>query len=359
MSATTPRVGFYLPEDDGSEPVNVATDLNDNLEKIDATIGFVPALEATPPSNTFNGMGRYNTDSGKVSFLKAATWTQILAEGATFLSNILMGAANRIGIGTTTPAAIVDVAVTNTATVPLLRYKASGEAYPRVQVDNNGIRLGGGSLTPETRIYRPAPDQLSITGGVNVETNLNVAGYLGVNSMDISGNLGIGGVIYTDLHVNGDFSAGGTGYIATIRKLVDTTRTSTTTLANDPELFVNLDANSVYMIETYLIISGSNAGDFQYSWTGPTGSSGLRWSLGPSAASTNREDTTMRSGIHQLTTAVIVGVHSDASFSGAQDTMVITTTTAGQLILKYAQGTSSATATTLRAGSLMQIRKVA
>ncbi len=45
MASTTPRLNLYMPADDGSEPINVATDLNDNLEKVDASIGFVPATE--------------------------------------------------------------------------------------------------------------------------------------------------------------------------------------------------------------------------------------------------------------------------------------------------------------------------
>jgi hypothetical protein len=194
MSDTTPRLGLYKPEDDGSEPINVATDLNDNLEKIDALVGFVPATEAVPPPVTYDGMGRYNTDSGKVSFLKSLTWTQLLSAGATFVGNIILDTANRIGIGVASPAAIVDVEVANATTVPLAKYKSTAEGNPKLQIDYDGIRAGAGTSATDVRIYRSASNQWSVVGAVSMGSTLAVTGTSTLADVDAN-NVGIDGTL--------------------------------------------------------------------------------------------------------------------------------------------------------------------
>src|SRR6188768_3523034 len=196
MSSTTPRVGLYMPADDGSEPINVATDLNDNMEKLDSTMGFVPATSVTPPSTTYNGMARYNTDDSRVYYYKnGTTWTQLLAAGANFLANLLIDSAYRIGIGTATPGALIDIAVSSITAVPIMKVKATGEAYHRIELNHDGIRIGGGTTAPETRIYRPTTNQLNIVGSVAMSNNLSVTGSTAVTSLDVSGNMSIGGTI--------------------------------------------------------------------------------------------------------------------------------------------------------------------
>lgn len=194
MSDTTPRLGLYKPADDGSEPINVATDLNDNLEKIDSLIGFVPATEAVPPAITYDGMGRYNTDSGKVTYLKGMTWTQLLSAGVTFIGNIILDAANRIGIGVASPAAIVDVEVTDVTTVPMIKYKSTAEGNPRLQLDSDGVRVGAGTSATDVRIYRSASNQWSVVGDVSLGSTLAVTGAATLADLDAD-NVGIDGTL--------------------------------------------------------------------------------------------------------------------------------------------------------------------
>jgi hypothetical protein len=200
MSETTPRLGLYKPADDGSEPINVATDINDNLEKIDTLVGFVPATDSTPPSTTYDGMARYNTDSGKAFFLKGVTWTQLLSAGVEFVGNIILGAANRIGIGVSSPAAIVDVEVTSATAVPLAKYKSTAEGNPRLQIDSDGIRSGPGTTATDVRIYRSSANQWSFVGAVSLGSTLGVTGAttladLDANNVGVDGTLDVAGAV--------------------------------------------------------------------------------------------------------------------------------------------------------------------
>lgn len=199
MGSLTPKLGLYMPADDGSEPINVATDLNDNLEKIDSNIGFVPSTSVTPPAIVYDGAATYETDTGRAKFRKGLAWNYLLSAGATFLSNVSLDAAYRFAIGTATPGALFDMLVTSITSVPILRARQSNEAQPRMQLDHDGIRFGGGSVTPETRIYRSASNQLSVVGNVSVGSSLSVTGTstMGATSMasaDVDGTLVVDGV---------------------------------------------------------------------------------------------------------------------------------------------------------------------
>jgi len=226
MSDTTPRLGLYKPADDGSEPVNVATDLNDNLEKIDSLIGFVPATDAVPPAITYDGMGRYDTDTGKVRYFKnGTTWTQLLSAGASFVGNIILDAANRIGIGVASPAAIVDVDVTDATAVPLAKYKSTAQGNPRLQIDYDGIRAGAGTSATDVRIYRSASNQWSVVGAVSLGSTLAVTGTSTLADVDTA-NLDVGGT----LDVSGAANFTGTAEVSNMAILTGQRGTATVVL---------------------------------------------------------------------------------------------------------------------------------
>lgn len=360
MSGTTPRLALYTPADDGSEPINVATDLNDNLERIDNAVGFVPSTSAVEPTSPFDGMATYETDTGVAKFRKALTssWAQLLAAGSTFASNILLNTANKIGIGIGSPVAILDVVVSTITANPLIKFKQASESQPRLQIDYDGIRLGGGSSTTDARIYRPSAAQLNFTGNAVMENTLSVTGDTSVGVLSVSGDITLGGDVVTDLNVVGDISATGKGYTRIIRKTADTLRTSTTTAAVDPDLLVTLEANTTYLIELNMFMSGT-AGDLKTSWNMPAGALMYRWALGPDVGATSNANISMRSSVHLAATEVTYGVFSESSWSGASETIVIfMSSTAGVVQLKFAQNSSSATPSGLRAASFMKVTRI-
>lgn len=366
MASNTPRLGLYMPDDDGSEPINVATDLNDNLEKLDASTGFVPATESTPPTGVFSGMGRYNTDSGKASFWNAisSTWTQILTAGSTFLSNLLLGDSFRIGIGAAVPSAIIDVVINNVFATPLLKYKQTSEAFHRFEINHDGIRIGGGSALPETRIYRPAPNQINIVGSVALSNDLSVTGATAVGNLDVSGDLVLGGsvvgdlTVTADMYVDGELNGFGINVPIVIRKTANATRTNTTVSAVDADFQFPLLANSSYLVELILVVAGPS--DIKIGYNFPTGTTGTRWLLGMPSTGTNANDTTMNTAATGITAEFVYGTHNSTVFHHLRDEMCINTSaTAGTLQFKWAQGVANAVAATILANSVMRITRVA
>lgn len=69
----TPRLGLYRPKADGSENVNVLTDLNNNLDKIDQYVGFmtVPTQAARLAVAGFVGQAVRQADTGALYVLTA------------------------------------------------------------------------------------------------------------------------------------------------------------------------------------------------------------------------------------------------------------------------------------------------
>lgn len=69
----TPRLGLYRTASDGSENVNVLTDLNNNLDKLDTYAGFVsiPNQAARLATTGFVGLAVRQTDTGALYVLTA------------------------------------------------------------------------------------------------------------------------------------------------------------------------------------------------------------------------------------------------------------------------------------------------
>lgn len=139
-------------------------------------------------------------------------------------------------------------------------------------------------------------------------------------------------------------------------KAADTSRVTTTTLANDPDLLVSVAASAWYWIDCVLTYEGSTQGssDLKYAWSVPTG-------------------TTMACQQEGITTAGastagfargVSGGTAGTSGAGNQWTMRIsgtvkTSTTPGTLVLQWAQNTSNGVATIVHAGSGMFLRRMA
>lgn len=368
MATTSPRLSLYMPADDGSEPINVATDLNDNLEKIDASIGFVPATEASPPVSPYNGMGRYNTDTGRASYWRAGTssWVQLLTSGVEFANNIIINTANRLGIGTTTPGAILDAIVTSITSVPLLRFRQTSEGFPRFQIDSDGIRLGSGTVASDVRIYRPTSNQLAIQGSVSMNSGLSVTGTLAADSLNISGNISLDGVVDTDLQVTGtvtvdtELAGGGIGVTHYRRRTSDLARASVTTPAVDSVFDYDTVANGVYLVEMFIFYAGLNTADFKCSWNVPVGSGGPRWCLGMPSANSDASNTSIVTTTTGFTSEFSYGTQTTTAFAGAREVLTIATgASAGVIQFKWSQATSSGTGSILRAGSTMRVTRIA
>lgn len=146
-------------------------------------------------------------------------------------------------------------------------------------------------------------------------------------------------------------------------KTAATTRTSTTVLADDPDLTLSLAASAVYDVIFYLHYAAISAAQFKTAWTVPASATGVRSARGLASTvsdSVNGGVGDVRSGVHAFATAVTYGDRNNASNQCfALEEARVTTTTAGTLAIQWAQVTSNATGSVLSAGSYMRVKRIA
>jgi len=146
---------------------------------------------------------------------------------------------------------------------------------------------------------------------------------------------------------------------AIVYKTGSTSATSDTTVDADPHLTSAVDANSTYVGYFVLFMTGTDASDFKYSLTVPTGATGFHVPMGLGTAVTDSAAGTLNvNGTSTFSTTKAVG--TDASFTTVAMIHVVvnTSVTAGSVTLQWAQNTSDATATQLFAGSYLLLWKM-
>jgi hypothetical protein len=151
-----------------------------------------------------------------------------------------------------------------------------------------------------------------------------------------------------------------------IRKPSSTARTSTTTLADDPDLTFQLAANSVYFVEfmiKYATPGASGTAGFKTGWTVPSGASGNRTSVGAGSAATDTgaDNMATHTGVHGYATAETYGsrLTSTTNQLWLIETSTVNTSSAGTCAFQWAQQTSNASATTVFSDSIMRITQLA
>lgn len=138
--------------------------------------------------------------------------------------------------------------------------------------------------------------------------------------------------------------------------------TSSTALQNDDELVLPVEASAVYEMALVLFhdSDATVAGDIKIAWTGPAGAA-LSW--GVHGANTSVTTSTGVGSVNMQTRTIA----EFASFGGGDSAgttalafgTLTTAGTAGTLQLQWAQETSNAVATNVRAGSRLTLRRTA
>lgn len=149
-----------------------------------------------------------------------------------------------------------------------------------------------------------------------------------------------------------------------IFKSTSTTRASTTTLADDPDLLVPVEANAVTWIRFVVRAAAILAEDIKIAWSVPSGATGNRHVIGPGSTATDAsaDNIAVRLGVHVYSTALTYsGVRNSASnqFVILEEAMITTSSTAGNVALQWAQATSGATGAVVASGSWAEYRRVA
>ncbi|MCC7528276.1 MAG: hypothetical protein IT342_07125 [Candidatus Melainabacteria bacterium] len=140
----------------------------------------------------------------------------------------------------------------------------------------------------------------------------------------------------------------GSGGNKSVIKSSDTSRTSTTTLADDPHLSIALEANTTYHFSALFSINLVNSGPkFKMTFVGPAGST-INWG----ANFNGIEFVSGSGGTSQASTAVEGGDNS-AVCTGS----ITLGSTAGNLTLQWAQNNSSTQPVTVKTTGLLSTIK--
>lgn len=136
--------------------------------------------------------------------------------------------------------------------------------------------------------------------------------------------------------------------------------TSSTTFQNDDELLLSVEANATYAVELFLVHSSATAGDIKIQFTGPSGAT-FTWGAHGAEVGTTSSGAVTEVVMSSRTISEVVqlgGGASTGTIAFVRGTL-ITSATAGTLTLQWAQVTSSASASQVRAGSFLKARRTA
>jgi hypothetical protein len=145
------------------------------------------------------------------------------------------------------------------------------------------------------------------------------------------------------------------------RKTGDTSRNTTTTFANDPDLTVAVTASSVYVVTCNLAYhsSSQSAGDFKMQFTAPAGAA-LQASVHTFGNTGTAASDDLATSITLTTTASCGVVLTGDPFNPCLVVgLLVVAGTAGNFVVQWAQNTSSGTNTTLKANSFLHLQRVA
>lgn len=147
----------------------------------------------------------------------------------------------------------------------------------------------------------------------------------------------------------------------TVRKTADTTRTSTTTFADDPHLTYAVKATGVYVMDGWIKYFADPTPDIKFQFTTPTGTLG-EWAWIMPGSTTAAAGTI---GYSVRTETNDVG--GSRTGYGTSDTSMFTPVSGlwrvgsvdGSITLQWAQNTSNATATGVYTDSWLRFQRIA
>jgi hypothetical protein len=132
--------------------------------------------------------------------------------------------------------------------------------------------------------------------------------------------------------------------------------TSSTTIVNDIDLVLPVAANATYRIECFISFVAATGGDLKFTWAVPAGASMFYQAEHNEGGTTGLVNSVIT--YSDLNTIQAAGGNSVVQAVGIKGNL-LTVSTAGNLQLQWAQNTSSATATTVRARSHLMMRRIA
>lgn len=322
--------------------------------------------------------------------LTAPTITNPTVTGGGSLAGTFTGTPTFSGAvvftGAPTFSTLAPIYERSAATDNAQRIRVAGDSNSRLTINADGkMTWGSGSATGDTVLYREGASALAtddifriyrgattdsafavrVTGDTNSRFQAVASGELnwgagGASAVDTNLYRSAANTLKTDdsLVVAGSLTVNGVGGTQVTYKASDTTRTSTSTLA-DPDLSFNAVNGEVYIVEALLLIKGDSASDINVSWGGGTSQGGMwapiNYPTGTSGNSGSVElvastwATARSFGIHATSTSVY-GIHIKGCLIGASTELIT---------VAWGAFVGGGTGTTLAAGSYLKATRIA
>lgn len=147
------------------------------------------------------------------------------------------------------------------------------------------------------------------------------------------------------------------GHTRSVYKTGDETVTASTTPQDDDHLTLTVTAGGIYSVEASLELTADPAGDILLTLAAPSGSSG-GWTPVGVTLSTADGTGSIRLTKFAYGATSSMGVTAAGLFILPKGNLIVGDT-AGSLTLQWAQAASSATPTTIKAGSWLRLRRMA
>jgi len=307
------------------------------------TIGFTPTAATTFPAVDIIAP---NTSVTQRSVRLAASGGgterfTIFNDGHTIIAGTA-AAQNQLTVKAATSQSVDTFRVTDSSSNTLLSVQSTG-----VTLANKGMVIAQPGVTSGAVLQ---------VGGSNVGYTGNLEQWVGPANTIVASLNESGTMTVQNLVVNGVNS------INTAWKTADTSRTSTTTNTNDPDIAISVVANATYAVDGFLLFSADTAGDLKIGWTAPAGATFPWTATGQPAAATTGTGTvitnaqTLSSANYQLgglgtgiANAMVAQVRGLLTIAG----------TGGSFNLQWSQVASSANATVMHAGTHVTLRRIA
>lgn len=205
----TTRLGLYKSLSDGSELVDYSQDIGQNLDKIDAAVGFASCTASTRPSAPYSGKGIFQTDTSYSTYFSNGTspasgsWVEIPNSSSTFGSNLKLASGKQLNIGASNSSANIAI-LTSSATDDVFSTRLTGDTQSRFLIDADGtLNWGaGGASTTDVNLYRSAANTLRTADNLTVDLGLTVTGNATVNGVLTAKNRVVGTVTITPSAAN-------------------------------------------------------------------------------------------------------------------------------------------------------------
>ncbi|WP_406444577.1 hypothetical protein OHB14_36795 [Streptomyces sp. NBC_01613] len=202
---STTRLGMYKSKSDGSEDVSYTTDIGQNLDKLDAAVGYQVVTSSTRPSSPYPGKPITESDTTYRTYFSngttpaSASWVEIPNSSATFNNNLKLASGKQVNIGASGSTASLAAVLASATGDFILASRVTSDSVSRVTIRADGrLDWSTGAATADTNLYRSAANVLTTDDSLNVGINLSVAGSGAVTgNLAVTGGLSAGATTWT------------------------------------------------------------------------------------------------------------------------------------------------------------------